>query len=1005
MSTSADVAERQLRQACAALERAIQTGSDARAEQWLAACPAVAGEPDLAVELIYCEYVSRESVGPAPAPIEYYGRFPQYAERLRRLFGVDELLRHEGDASSLAARHGSTRPGGPPANSTATPPRRVGAFTLLEKLGGGGMGVVYRARQDRPARDVALKLLRAGADAGAEELVRFHREADAAARLHHPNIAAVYEVGNADGQPYLAMEYVAGGDLRRTLAGRPLEPMAAARLTATLARAVHHAHERGVVHRDLKPANVLVAGPGVELPKITDFGLAALLNDTTGGLTRSGQLIGTLAYLAPELAAGTAQPAALPLADVYSLGAILYECMTGRPPFVAATDATTLAMVLHDEPVAPRRLIPGVPRDLETVALKCLVKNPARRYASAQGLADDLDNCIHHRPIAARPTGAVERLVKWGRRRPAAAAVAAATVVGLALLAAVIAIYTAHLRATLDQVDEQRGRAETALAAESRRRSQARTALDRLTDQLIAGVQGGAVRPEDQLKQLSETLDAYRDFAADAGPDATSQLSVVAALRQSARIHHLANRPADATRALDAATSLAEKLAADGDPAAVEAWAVSLFERARHHGNLGRHAEAVVDALKSADLERALPSRDAPAGRYRLGRVLIAAVVSGRRAGQADTADAAEREALSTFESLVRQFPNEEQYRMGLAGCLQNRAAAVERANNLTEALDLYRRAAATRSPSGELPAGMDDRVTQADCFQAIGRTCEALNRPADAVTAYLQAALAWDLVVTERRNIVRFARGLAKSLQQLAQYPELTGKGRDVEPVYARMRQRFQLMERASVHPEVVAVLAECTVAEARRLFAANRAADALAQYDAAAFALAEALAAEPRHTRVRYWLETVRTGQARTLYHLRRYDDAVAAWDGLLTLDPMAKDGVRLERAKALARVGRAEEAVATCASASPDDAAFHLTRAAVYALAAAADPQARSERQQAAIELLEKARAAGKLDSAGIQRYLRTNEDWAAVRHRPEFTQLLARLKPPGEPSSDR
>jgi WD40 repeat protein len=301
--------------------------------------------------------------------------------------------------------------------TSATAATQVPGYEVLGELGRGGMGVVYKARQESLPRLVALKMVLAGPHAGPDELARFRLEAELLARLQHPNIVQIYEVGTHDGRPFFALEFVEGGTLADRLRGEPLPPREAATLTETLALAVHVAHEKGIVHRDLKPSNILLAADGT--PKITDFGLARQL-DVSVGQTATGAVVGTPCYMAPEQAEGHAHRAG-PAADVWALGAILYECLTGRPPFQAPTVIETLLLVRSTEPTAPRALRRGVPRDLETICLKCLQKEPHRRYPSAQELAEDLRRFREGRPIVARPAGVGERVLKWARRRPAAA--------------------------------------------------------------------------------------------------------------------------------------------------------------------------------------------------------------------------------------------------------------------------------------------------------------------------------------------------------------------------------------------------------------------------------------------------------------------------------------------------------------------------------------------------------------------------------------------------------
>jgi WD40 repeat protein len=312
----------------------------------------------------------------------------------------------------------------PAAEAAAAGLPRVAGYDLLDVLGRGGMGVVYKARQLALNRLVALKMIRASGHAGEQELARFRAEAEAVARLQHPHVVQIYEVGEQDGLPYFSLEYLDGGSLHAKLAGTPQPPPEAAALVETLARAMHAAHERGIVHRDLKPANVLLSADGQS--KVGDFGLAKYL-DADSGQTRTGQVLGTPSYMAPEQAAGRTRDVG-PWTDTYALGAILYEALTGRPPFQGANVRDTLEQVCTQEPVPPARLQPRLPRDLNTICLKCLQKEPKKRYASALALAEDLGRFQRGEPIVARPTGWPERALKWVRRRPALAAMTAALV-------------------------------------------------------------------------------------------------------------------------------------------------------------------------------------------------------------------------------------------------------------------------------------------------------------------------------------------------------------------------------------------------------------------------------------------------------------------------------------------------------------------------------------------------------------------------------------------------
>jgi tetratricopeptide (TPR) repeat protein len=314
-------------------------------------------------------------------------------------------------------------------------PERIGEHEILEKVGEGGMGVVYRARHERLRRVVALKVLRDDGWPGARERQRLRTEAEAAARLQHPHIIQIFEVGeyvSATGapRPYLALEFVEGGNLAAWQSGRPQPPRQVAALVEIVARALQHAHERGVVHRDLKPSNILLTSDGT--PKVCDFGVAKLLTEADLR-TRTGTLMGTAEYMAPEQALARSDVG--PAADIHALGAVLYTLLTGRPPFQGEGSLETLNQVVNQEPVPPSRLQPTVPRDLEVICLKCLEKEPGRRYASAGSLADDLHRFLAGEPIQARPVGRLEWAWRWCRRHPREATLTAlaATAVLLAL--------------------------------------------------------------------------------------------------------------------------------------------------------------------------------------------------------------------------------------------------------------------------------------------------------------------------------------------------------------------------------------------------------------------------------------------------------------------------------------------------------------------------------------------------------------------------------------------
>ncbi len=348
----------------------------------------------------------------------------------------------------------------------ASGPRRFGDYELLEEIARGGMGVIFKARHLSLNRVVAVKMILRGDFASVADLARFRAEAETAARLQHPNIVAVHEVGEQEGQPYFSMDYVEGQNLAQLVGNTPLPTAHAATYLKTIAEAVQYAHQKGILHRDLKPSNVLIDTN--DQPRVTDFGLARHFNNSQPStndshLTQTGQVLGSPSFMPPEQTAAKSDSIG-PASDVYSLGAMLYHMITGRPPFVAESVPATLRMVAETEPVSPRLLNASVPRDLETICLKCLEKSPLRRYASAQELANELDRFLRDQPIHARPVSQAERVLRWCRRKPALA-----TAIALVLVVAIgspIAAYRINRERLQTQASQRMARVMTKFLAD-----------------------------------------------------------------------------------------------------------------------------------------------------------------------------------------------------------------------------------------------------------------------------------------------------------------------------------------------------------------------------------------------------------------------------------------------------------------------------------------------------------------------------------------------------------
>jgi serine/threonine-protein kinase len=400
----------QLRQACAELVHTLHTGGETRSEDLLSRYPALAERVDCALELIYTEFTTRAELGQQSALDSWYERFPQWRDRLQRLFEADRFLAGNTtiEQPKLLAR--STDVGSDGNLALDGQPVWIDRYEVLEKLGGGAMGVVYKVRDTQLWRIVALKTLR-GAGAP-DQLLRFEREGKSVAQLEHPHIIPLYEIGQHDGRPYFTMKLARGGSLTQHRERLLPNPRSAVSLMAKVVRAVHHAHRAGILHRDLKPSNILLDEQGE--PLVGDFGLAKWREDSVE-LTYSGQMVGTIPYMAPEQAAGRTRELSA-ASEVWSLGVILYELLTGRRPFEAADGEEIRQQIQAADPLPLRALRPDLDPALEAVVLKCLEKDPLCRYVSAEELADHLDSWLSGTPRRIRRKPWAWRMWRKARR-------------------------------------------------------------------------------------------------------------------------------------------------------------------------------------------------------------------------------------------------------------------------------------------------------------------------------------------------------------------------------------------------------------------------------------------------------------------------------------------------------------------------------------------------------------------------------------------------------------
>jgi tetratricopeptide (TPR) repeat protein/tRNA A-37 threonylcarbamoyl transferase component Bud32 len=1012
------------------LEYRFKAGESPRVETYLEAYPELAANQAVVLDLIEAEYGMRRRRADVPIQ-EFLERFPAYlAAMAGRLPGVpvpSTAVEKRSTAAGLASAGSKTV-------DITTP--NVPGYEVLEELGRGGMGRVYKARQLALNRLVALKMLRNEALAETEELARFRREAETVARLRHPNVVQIYEVNEYHGHPYFSMEFVEGGTLAARLAGKPQPPAEAARLVEILARAVHAVHECGVIHRDLKPGNVLMTADGT--PKVADFGLARRL-EGDGLSTSVGRVMGTPPYMAPEQARGDTK-AISAASDVYALGALLYEMLTGRPPFQAASVWDTIRQVLTTEAVPPRRLQPKVPADLETICLKCLEKEPAKRYASAQALAEDLGRYGRGEPIRARPSGLVERAWKWARRRPAVAALLAALL--LVVVGSLVGLTTLWLRAKRERDRaEERFRMALQVVEKLKEVSESpelkargleewrRKLLESATDfyQLLsrAGADDATVRAEQgkALRQLADLLNdlGRRDEAEGMYKQARSVFEELAAGRPTVADYRrelaisnnsLGSLYLDTGKAEQAepthqkALSLWQELAGahPGEPSYREGEAVTYNALALLYHETGRDEPAREAWEKARDLLQELVARD-PAQRNYVRKLATAHTNLGSLSYQSRKLDQAEKaydQALALSRRLAEAEPQAPESQRDLADAHSNLGLVYTATGRADQAERAFAEAIRLQEPLARThPDVPDYRLVLARSYNNLGDLCFQVERYAQAEEAFIKARDSHRRLAEAYSETPEYRRDLALAEYNLGEVYRCTGRAAQAEGAYQQAQQTFEwLVEVTPQSLEYSAFLAGSLAGRGAAVREGGKTAEALELVGRAAQLLQGVLAKDASHAQAGEFLLGVRGEQAVTLARMGRAEEAIRALRQLTDLDKgQNRPEVRAYRSLVWSRTGEPVKAATEAAEAAKDKSLpartlYDLARA-LAGCAAAVKGEAAQKYAGEAVALLRRADATGYFRLASCAERLRSDKDFAPLAARQDFQVLLRQL----------
>jgi len=782
-----------------------QKGDYVTVESYMEQYPRLCDDSDSFLDVAYNEYRLREvrrDGSPPPEPEEFFRRFPGISDELGRLFEVHRFFIPEID---------------PEVSPSARDWPDLAGYCIERELGRGGMGVVYEAFEASPPRWVAIKMIRDLAFSESQTFDRFERESSILAKFHHPHIVQVYRVGHHRARPYIVMELVRGGNLRDRLNGTPQPVRPAAELIQLLAQAVHHAHERQVIHRDLKPANILLdrgdrargdddpkqpgdgdVGELYGTPKLTDFGLAKRLDDQADA-SRSNLIVGSPYYMAPEQCSQNSDQIG-PRTDVYATGAILYEMLTGRPPFKGTDLLDTLEMVRSQEPVAPSKLQPKVPRDLETICLKCLEKEPSQRYAQAQDLADDLGRFLRGEPIRARKTPFWERAWKWAKRRPAAAALVVSVVAAVGSLMGVSLWYN-------DRLSAQRNIAIIRGNEAAKERDQAlanlrlaRGAVDKYYTLVSLDPRLGDHDLENLRQELLRSaVAAYESFALQRGDDPEILSERGKVLGRLAEITAAIGTRTEALERFRQSLAVLEPLAAryPSVPEYQRALGVTLNNLGAEYSR-GRDVELAERTYSRAREIRETLAKTDPSNRAFQGEVastLGNLAILYQRAGRLAQAEAAFATALSLFQSVAAANPVDDEALKGVADTHGNMARLYEQTSRRKLAEEAHGNALSTRMELvARHPSNSKYLRNLAASYSNLSGFYEDAGQPLKAVAAFREAIRLQEDLVASHPTISAYQNELSKTYNNLGIFH---GANQEAGPAETNLRRSLEIRER----------------------------------------------------------------------------------------------------------------------------------------------------------------------------------------------------------------